>query len=230
MKKNYFLLSLLLLFGLMSCENGPLPGEEPEVSERLIANGGNRVYAGVTGSGMNVQVFNPPLEVPVVWDQDHLYGYGNLQVDLDGQSPMDAYIYLIIVDSSNWSLLQGVPPNPAPNCLIWGNPDWYFHEIPLTYTGGWGREETGYFSPMLANGDIVNSSANDFPSRTGRLWIKDYSNSPPPTGFWYTAPSIGYLGFVKKGRRLWDRRYGWIEIDNSDRTNPKILRIAIEAP
>ena len=43
----------------------------------------NYVYAGVSDDNFTITEFIPPLETELIWDEDNLYAFGNISLDID---------------------------------------------------------------------------------------------------------------------------------------------------
>ena len=67
----------------------------------------------------------------------------------------------------------------------------------------------------MYNGNDVWYSMWNYPTETGTL--SGFDGGP-----WYNTGPIKYIGFSYKGR------LGWIEVDKSDRRNPKFISYAIQ--
>ena len=59
----------------------------------------NYVYAGVYDDNFTITEFIPPLETELIWDEDNLYAFGNISLDIDENGVDD-----LLFNQTNYNL------------------------------------------------------------------------------------------------------------------------------
>lgn len=226
MKKLLLLTGLFL--ALFSCEKETFPDQRAELAERLLATGGPAVYAGIVKPGILVQDFNPPLEITLQWDAQNLYGSGSISLDLDQDTNTDFDLYMNVLNYDSIHLLNGGLPDPFPACRLTRYGDWETSFLEMPYPVGLGTTAYAYYVKAFKPNQKINAQSVQWSGEYLSLWQETPSTFQPPAGPWRSSEQIAYIGVLKRGARLWDKTYGWIEIDKSEANNPKVLRIAVE--
>lgn len=213
MKANYFLIVLLIGVFYNSCKKEV---EDEYLSESFTPS---RVYAGVSDTSLFNYTFVNPVSVEVIYDVDHLFGYGSSIIDFDLNGVNELSIIMNVINQDSIHLLNGSLPVPSPSCSI---------ETSLSLSIAMINEDViinGYPSnyqwcDAISTGQEVGSNLewSDVNSELD-LWCQINGNN---LGEWFSIGGVSYIGF-----KLNDK-YGWLEVDVTNPLNPIFTKLAMQ--
>lgn len=208
--ETYFILLLLTI--AYGCKKPDIPQNEP-------------APAGVQTTGWTYVDNGAGVTFTINWDADLLYGNAVDSFDLDNNGIYDIEFQLNVINPDSSHLLVGMP-NPFPNFRAIGKNGVSIASISNSEPIGLGQSTTNYFVKNLNQGDDM--SKETLWRGAAPLWQEN------PVG-WYPGPWSGvqqtyYLAFkkfVQVGNTNYPK-YGWIEIDCTEKDNPKLIRWSMQ--
>ena len=208
--KNYLTFLGILLLTLLSCKKEDI--SEPVVPPQLI------IEAGIDTEQIQVVTLDPVFEVVVEYDTANFFGYGEDSLDFNNDGSIDlifklnvlhpdsTHYYGTSIYNSNWSQLNITRRN---NIQF---PYEVFHHTTVDFQH-WDQ----YYMPTYELGEeVFDTTLFGSVNSTSTAWVGIYNYQ------WYQSPWMNahaYLIFKQ------DQNYGWLEIDNSDKRNPKVISV-----
>lgn len=183
-----------------------------------------KVFAGIYDSDFIYREFSPPLEIPVVWDEQNLYGSGSINLDFGSDSSNDYFIKLNVLNMDSIHLIQGNFPNPFPGCYI-ENAEGVESAVYTEITHqGHGSTITSTWADTIKYGSWIGTNLRWSGSKsTVPMWGENpHQYTLPSFGSWYYVRSVRYLGLKYHGK------YGWLEVDATEPYHPVFLKFAIQ--
>lgn len=184
-------------------------------------NTGVEVFAGMYDNTFNYYEYQPNFEVAISWDSQNLYGVGYDSIDLDLNGSFDLFITIDVLNIDSAYLLNGALPNPFPNCELNTSSEFQLAFYTENYPTGMGQTSSTSFVDRLD----LNERIDDMTDwrNAGKMWQQNPGTiGTPPYGDWSYASNSNYIGIRQNGDK-----FGWIEIDASDKNNVKYMRYAI---
>jgi hypothetical protein len=177
-------------------------------------------------SSWNIKDFAPAYTFSVDWDPNNLYGSAQDSLDLDDDGQYDVAFHLNLLNQDSIHLLGGGTPSPFPGFNAYSSGWEIASEKELMYAG-LGTVVTFYWiKPLMIGYDLTN---HDVWKTSANIWQENPIPLQLSFGPWYSIQDIRYIG-LKKNRTFGDivlPLYSWIELDCTDRQNPKIVRMAV---
>lgn len=180
-------------------------------------------------SSWNITNFTPALNFNVHWDVNDLYGSAEDSLDIDGDNQFDIVFRLKLINQDSIHLLGGGMPNPFPGFSAYcpNSSGWEMATEKELMYAGLGTVVTWYWiKPLIMGYDLTN---HDVWKTSANIWQENPIPFQLSFGPWYSTQDIRYIG-LKKNRTFGDiifPLYSWIELDCTDRQNPKIIRVAV---
>ena len=226
MNNQFIITCLFLALSFCSCKreivNDPTPEKQPP-------SRGAGIYAGMVEPDMILQEFNPPLEAPVIWDAQNLYGFASISLDIDQDGENDLILSVNRLNYDSLHLVTNYYPDPVPGWRLSRTGEWETSYVEIYYPLGHGFTGSAYRVNAFKYGQEISSPYLLWSSNYWTMYRSNpFSSFSPSGGPWLRAPKIAYLGLKRVSGGLWNHRYAWIEIDRSDPNNTKITRIAME--
>jgi len=186
----------------------------------------NYVYAGIHDENFIITEFSPNLEIEIVWDDENMYGFGNLSLDIDQNGIDDLIFNLTTYNPETFKKLfneNGSVEKPYyfPSTGITPSDNIEVAFIEVGFYAGLGSYSSNDFVYKINYEDRIDNLP---------LWKQSYApmfqENPTyifPFGPWYSANGTYYIGIKK------ENKFGWIEIEmNGLNTFPKISKIAFQ--
>jgi hypothetical protein len=212
MKWLIFILSLLLL-SVAACK------KEQPIDNQLAETELPPVYAGEEDTSMFSYTFPNPVAITVNYDSMNLYGNGISTLDFDFDGVTDLTIAMDILNQDSLHLLNGLTPNPQPNCIIEGGAN-----IAIAMTSETlqinGNLSTVYWCDTIQQGQKIGAHLEWSEVNTQLSMWKETGSGV--AGCWIDADGINYIGFK------FNEKYGWLAIDVTDSYNPLLIKFAIQ--
>lgn len=211
-------LLFVLLFatqGFLSCKKKDEPDPPAQPQDETEAS-----YAGEYSDDFDYFAYSPAFEVDISWDTQHLYGTGSDSIDLDLDGSFDLFLTISVLDEDSLHLLSGMP-NPFPYCSVNTSSAFTCAFYTSVFYIGLGQTSSVSFVDRLDLSERIDT-LSDWRNE-GKMWQENPGDvGAPPFGDWSAVDDIHYMA-IKKGTD----RFGWVEIDASNREAFKILRCAI---
>lgn len=179
------------------------------------------IRAGIVSEDMTLVESDSILDMTITWDSLNLYGVATDVIFLSADSNTFLSFALNTINEDSLHLITDYP-NPYPNFRLYFSMDLQVVYESLYIYMGLGSGFTEYHPARLNYGDTINSNLNLTQSGSLTFW----QTKPPaygPYGSWYSVSQTYYMAF-----RFQNGRYGWLEIDVTDRDHPKVPRYAYQ--
>jgi hypothetical protein len=210
--KNRVLFILIMIAVFSSCKKKEVPASTP-------------IHSGEYNNSWLYTDNGPGIGLNMVWDANVLYGTAIDSFDLNNDGQMDIEFELHVINPDSAHLLVG-PPNPFPNFRAKEKNGLMIARISHTEYLGLGQTVTNCFvNKFVAGQDITKETSwgNNL-----ALWQEN------PVG-WYNGPWSGvtqnYFLVFKRIIQIGNAsipKYGWIELDCTNKANPKLIRWAMQ--
>lgn len=183
---------------------------------------GSFIYAGKFDTSYKHHVFSPTIALQVKWDSLNLYGFGTDSIDLNSDNIFDLVFQLQILNNDSIHLLNGLP-DPFPYLYVIHKNNSGVSIYNQGFSSGLGSSGIAtYANTFLLDEKIYENSEWSEEEGNGKKLWGDNPTFYYPKGKWYTLNEAAYLGIKLNGK------LGWIEIDNTNLYNPKLLSFALQ--
>ena len=166
-------------------------------------------YAGKIEHGGVILELENPLEMSFVWDEEYLYGFAELFLDLDSDGNPDLkFSATTYNDDSLESILQSGLPEYFNHLQVIPINDYEILFNSINYYYGGGGSGSIDFAPPLIEGERIDH-IDDWSNMSLPMYHENITEIIP-FGPWYGIAGIHYLSF-----RL-NEKLGWIKCDMHD--------------
>ncbi len=166
-------------------------------------------YAGEIEHGGVILELKNPLEMSFVWDEEYLYGFAEMLLDLDADGNPDLnFSATTYNDDSLETILQSGWPEYFNHLQVIPMNDYEILFNPISYYYGGGGSGVKDFVYKLHEGERIDHIGD-----WSNISLPMYHENPSeiiPFGPWYGITGVHYLSF-----RL-DEKLGWIKCDMHD--------------